>query len=108
MQCGVAAPAEALIGRESAGALSFEEEDALAEGVVVVVTCGGDGAEQEEEHGEEAKCGKREESIWRHVFGFFPLYPYAVRAESVSDEGGKQRGSYINEKAPLDSNEFSN
>lgn len=34
---GVAAPAEALVGGESAGALAFEEEDAFAEGVVVVV-----------------------------------------------------------------------
>ena len=41
VQCGVAAPSEALIGGESPGALAFEEEDALAEGVVVVVAGGG-------------------------------------------------------------------
>ena len=41
VEAGVAAPAEALVGREPAGALAFEEDDAFAEGVVVVVA-GGD------------------------------------------------------------------
>lgn len=41
VQGGVAAPFEALVGGELAGALAFEEEDAFAEGVVVVVLGGG-------------------------------------------------------------------
>lgn len=48
MQCGVTAPVDALVGREFAGALAFEKEDAFAEGVVVVVG-GGGWAEKEEE-----------------------------------------------------------
>ena len=58
VQCGVAAPFEALIGRELAGALAFEEEDALAEGVVVVVA-GADWLEKQEQREDEccAKCG---------------------------------------------------
>lgn len=53
MQGGVAAPTEALVGREAAGALAFEEENALAEGVVVVVAAAGDRRLREEEQEEE-------------------------------------------------------
>jgi len=41
VQCRVVAPAEALVGGEFAGALAFEEENAFAEGVAVVVAGGG-------------------------------------------------------------------
>lgn len=36
-QCGVAAPSETLIGRKLAGTLTFEEHDAFAECVAVIV-----------------------------------------------------------------------
>lgn len=50
MQGRVLAPAEALVGWKSAGALAFEEKNALAEGiVVVVVSCGSAMAMEEEE-----------------------------------------------------------
>lgn len=51
MQGRVLAPAEALVGWKSAGALAFEEKNALMEGiVVVVVSCGSAlGKEKEEE-----------------------------------------------------------
>lgn len=49
VQGGVLAPAEALVGGESAGALAFEEKEALAESVVVVVRAGGALAVEEEE-----------------------------------------------------------
>ena len=57
VQCGVAAPSETLIWREFARALAFEEEDAFAEGIVVVVRAGDwlEGKEQEE-NGEDANC----------------------------------------------------
>lgn len=85
---------EALVGGEFAGALSFEKEDALAEGVMVVVA-GGDRVE-EEEYGEDAKCVNRGESIWRHVFSFShsdddPVWVLRSVWE-MSDEGGNGRG----------------
>lgn len=49
MEGGVTAPAQALIGGEFAGALAFEEEDAFAEGVGVVVAGGAHGGEREED-----------------------------------------------------------
>lgn len=67
VQCGVAAPSEALIGREFPGALAFEEENALAEGVAVVLSGGGRAErEQEEEYGEDGECRKRKLSVSRH------------------------------------------
>lgn len=72
VQCGVAAPFQALIWGELSGALAFEEEDALAEGVVVVVASA-DWVQKkgkEEEEGEShAKCGnipREAEDVWRH------------------------------------------
>lgn len=38
VQCGVAAPSDTLIGRKLSGALAFEEENAFAKSVVVVVS----------------------------------------------------------------------
>ena len=49
---GVTAPTEALIRWEFPRALAFEEEDAFAEGVGVVVGGGADGGEREEENNE--------------------------------------------------------
>lgn len=59
MQGGVSAPAEALVGREAAGALAFEEEDALVEGVVVVLAVAGDRRLREEEQEKEEKGAKK-------------------------------------------------
>lgn len=53
VQCGVAAPFQALIRGELAGALAFEEEDALAEGVVVVVAAA-DWLDKQEESEEQS------------------------------------------------------
>lgn len=62
MEGRVAAPFEALVGRETAGALAFEENDAFAEGVMVVVLGGGRRRKEEEE--EENGGGGRKE--WRN------------------------------------------
>lgn len=48
MNGGVSAPSEALIGGEPAGALAFEEENAFAKGIVVVMLSGGRSREEEE------------------------------------------------------------
>lgn len=50
MNSRVTAPMETLIRREFARALSFEEENALTESIVIVMN-GGDCSEQEEEYG---------------------------------------------------------
>ncbi|KAL3582264.1 hypothetical protein D5086_016596 [Populus alba] len=48
MQGGVAAPPDSLIWWELAGALAFEEENALAEGVMVIMATADDCMEREE------------------------------------------------------------
>ena len=58
MNSRVTAPVETLIRGEFTRALSFEEENALTESIVIVMTSG-DCSEQEEEYGEDVKCGNR-------------------------------------------------
>lgn len=64
VQCGVFPPPEALVRGESAGALALEEEDALAEGVAVVMSSGGAMRDREEteEGNEEENEGKGPET----------------------------------------------
>lgn len=88
MQCGVFAPPEALIRWESSGALAFEEEDALAECVAVVVGSGGElreRIEREDEH-EEGSDGKWTETS-RKIAGFsrhFQLLSLQERDEGTA------------------------
>ena len=48
MQGGVAAPPDSLIWGELAGALAFEEQNALAEGVMVIMATADDCMERKE------------------------------------------------------------
>ena len=71
MDGGVATPFEALVRRESAGALAFEEEDAFSEGIVVIVLgCCRRRKEKEEEN---SGSGRKQ---WRNGGGHGVRYVY--------------------------------
>jgi hypothetical protein len=61
MQGGVAAPLDSLIWGELAGSLAFEEENALAEGVMVIMATADncmEREEHEERNGSDAKISQ--------------------------------------------------
>lgn len=113
MQCGVAAPFQALIRGELAGALAFEEEDALAEGVVVVVAAADRlGKQEEREEQSRPKCGnisREAKGISRHFLlpglGWEGECMLLFRASKQNRLG---RFILYNEKTSLDSRATSN